>query len=259
MHPILVDLGFIRIHTYGFCISLGVVFAIYLAIRLGRVYNVSQDFILDLSIKLLISGIIGSKVLYLLVYFRDYLDDPVRIITEFRSGFVFLGGLILAFYAGYRHVKKSRYDIKVLFDVFAPAIPLAHAFGRLGCTMAGCCYGKVAEYDAFYTLRFCHPETAAYPRCRPLIATQPISSIFLFLLSLFIVFLFYKWKKRPPGTLLYVYAMNYSVFRFTIEFFRGDYRGGILFFSTSQILCLIIFPSVLYLLLRSIKKKKQDE
>ena len=257
MHPILLDLGFIRLHTYGFCISLGVVAALLLAIKLGRSFDISRDFILDLTIKLLISGIIGSKILYIMVYYQEFIQEPVRIIRDFRSGFVFFGGLILAFIMGYLHVRKSKYRMGNLFDVFTPALALAHSFGRLGCTMAGCCYGKAVPHDAFYTLRFCHPETIACPVCRPLIATQPISSIFLFLLSMLMLSLFFKWKKRYPGSLLFIYASTYSLFRFIIEFFRGDDRGFIFGLSTSQVISMAVFPAAIYLLFKyNIRRKK---
>lgn len=256
MYPVLFDLGFFKIYTYGFCIALGVIAGIWMACRLGKRYDIPADFILDLSVKLLLGGIIGSKLLYIIVSFREIMEDPANLIINLRSGFVFLGGFILAFIIGYRSIKKSPYKNKmnIFYDIFAPALPLAHAFGRIGCTMAGCCYGKIAKSESVCTLEFCNELTAAHPRCVPLIATQPISAVFLFILSMSLLMLFYKWKSRKQGSLIFIYIILYSIFRFIIEFFRGDYRGGLFFFSTSQIISLIIIPITLYMIIKINRK-----
>lgn len=259
MHPILLDLGFIQIHSYGVMLSLGVVLAIFTASLLAKKYDIPSDFILDLSVKVLIFGIIGSKLLFLIVNIEDYLYDPVNIIRDIRSGFVFMGGMVLAFAIAYRYVKKSPYDLYAIFDIFAPAVPLGHAFGRLGCYMAGCCYGKIASKESIFTISFCNEYTVASPVCTPLIATQPISAIFLFLLSAALIFLFYYWKTRPQGSLFFVYLLFYTLFRFFIEFFRGDPRGGALFISTSQLLSIIIVPLAILFIIRSVKGRNKGK
>jgi phosphatidylglycerol:prolipoprotein diacylglycerol transferase len=122
-----------------------------------------------------------------------------------------------------------------LIDVIAIGIPLGHAFGRLGCFFYGCCYGKPT--DSFIGVLF-PPDSAAGYLGVKVIPTQLISSFFLFVL--FFILLFLRKKKRFDGQIALSYIILYSIFRFLIEFFRGDPRGTFLHLSTSQFISLIL-------------------
>jgi len=256
MHPVLLDLGFFKIHFYGFFMAVGFFCAIMLARQLAKTYNIAPQLIMDLSLQIIIGAIVGSKLLFYLVNLNTYLANPADIIRDLRVGFIFFGGFILAVFLSLRFAKKHNLPLGKTADVLAPAIPLGHAFGRLGCTMAGCCYGRPCNHEALYTLTFADPQSAARPLGTPLYATQPISAVFLFILAGLLLTLFYLWPKRKPGTLLLLYGALYSIFRFCIEFLRGDPRGHVWHLSTSQI---IAIPVCLVCLVLLVKPKRAHD
>ena len=132
-------------------------------------------------------------------------------------------------------------DISEIVIIAPPAITLAHAFGRIGCFMAGCCYGK--ETDSWIGVQFPFLSYKVVP-------TQLLESIFLFILTGVLLLLVFKFKFKYT---FIVYLGAYSIWRFVIEFFRGDYRGSFLgIFSPSQIWCIAIWMIIvpLFILLR---------
>lgn len=150
------------------------------------------------------------------------------------EGMTFMGGLIggagtfvvVTLFAKSREVKRSFFAVA---EIAAPCVCLAHALGRIGCTLAGCCYGIESEHGWFF------PSVG-----KKVIPTQFIEACFLFVL--FAVLLVFTIKRRPRGFNLIVYCLAYAVFRFTIEFFRGDPRGAFIgVLSPSQFQSIVLF------------------
>jgi phosphatidylglycerol:prolipoprotein diacylglycerol transferase len=161
-----------------------------------------------------------------------FFNEPMRILSG--SGFVLYGGIIGGILAAIMYCKSKRVNFFQYFDLTVPSVALAQGFGRIGCFLAGCCYGR--ETDSAIGIVF-HNSSIA-PNGIKLIPTQLLSSAGDFLIV--IVLLLYARKDRKTGKVGALYLILYSVGRFIIEFFRNDYRGSIGILSTSQLISLII-------------------
>jgi len=239
MHPILFKIGPLTIYTYGFFVFLGVVAGYWVALKEAKRYGIDSNIFSNIVFWTLVWSFIGAKLLYIIVELEYFLQNPLSTI---RSGFVFYGGVItgLAVLCFFGH----RYKVKlsVLADSLAIALCLGHAFGRLGCFFFGCCYGRPT--DSSIGVLFPPDSPAGYLGVK-VIPTQLIASGFLFIL--FFALWAFRRRKRFNGQIAIVYLFVYSIFRFIIEFFRGDYRGMVLSLSTSQFISLIlIVASILF-------------
>jgi phosphatidylglycerol:prolipoprotein diacylglycerol transferase len=160
-----------------------------------------------------------------------------------RSGGVFYGGLIAASLTCIYQLRKHKLPLWQSGDLFAPGIALGYMVGRLGCLAAGCCYGKPAPGLA-WAVTFTDPAAAlnvGTPLNVPLHPTQLYESIagLVILLTLLAI---EKRGRSFPGRTFWQFVLMYAVSRFIIEFFRGDDRGMVSMFSTSQIISLVLAP-----------------
>ncbi|MBP5306155.1 MAG: prolipoprotein diacylglyceryl transferase, partial [Lachnospiraceae bacterium] len=153
-------------------------------------------------------------------------------------GFVVYGGIILGIFAGFLYTRRKKLNFWKYFDIVMPEIALAQAFGRVGCFLAGCCYGE----ETHNVLHVVFHDSPIAPNGVQLIPTQVYSSLFNFL-HFFILINVAK-KKKADGQVAGLYLIIYSVGRFIIEFFRGDIeRGQIGILSTSQFISIFIFAA----------------
>jgi len=258
------------IGTYGVMVGLGALFGALLAVYRAKRANIPASFIIDLLFYSTIVGFIGGRVVFILVNFNDFVLHPWSYIFS-RQGFVFLGGLIFAIPVGVYYTYKKKMPVGRVADLLAPSLPLAHMFGRFGCFSAGCCYGKVCQgllckialrFPAVYDKKgeligsFVYIDhlqrglvTADMPYSLPVIPTQLLEAGALFLI--FCMLLLLSRKRLRSGHLFLLYLIMYSVWRFGIEFVRGDVERGIWFggISTSQIItALIIVGIIIYLI-----------
>ncbi|MFA7166905.1 MAG: prolipoprotein diacylglyceryl transferase, partial [Desulfoplanes sp.] len=151
-------------------------------------------------------------------------------------GLVFLGGAILASITGYWFLHKKNQPLWPWMDAIAVSVPLGQAVGRIGCTMAGCCYG--AQCDLPWAITFTDPTCLA-PLNIPLHPTQIYHS--LAGLSTFLILLIAKRYIKTQGMLTGLFLVLYAIFRFSIEFFRGDYRGDFGILSVTQVITAAVF------------------
>lgn len=228
---------------YGFFVALGFICALFSGFLLCKFLKLDfYDFLIISSVTLA-SGFIGAKILYIFINinridFKIIFSDSKAFSTFINSGFVFYGGLIGGIASLIILYKFFRIDICSYEKVLAPSICVAHAFGRIGCSFAGCCYGRPT--DGF--LYFIYDSDTLAPAGIKLVPVQGIESFFLFVL--FFTLLFFILRKTNIKITAF-YLLSYSVFRFIIEFYRYDYlRGKIFFLSTSQFISVVIFISV---------------
>ena len=241
MYPTLFSIGPLKIHTYGTLIALGMLLALFYLSKQAKNNGLDYQKILDITIYLVLSGILGARIFYVILEYRNFENDIAGIFKIWEGGLVFYGGFITAFATGYFLIKKNKLPVWKTIDLFAPALPLAHTFGRFGCFFAGCCYGKPA--NILWAVTFKNPDSLASPVLNiPVHPTQIYESI-----SNFFIFLFLNWFqkfKRFDGQVALIYIILYSIMRFTVEFFRGDERGFVLngLLSSSQLISLILIP-----------------
>jgi phosphatidylglycerol---prolipoprotein diacylglyceryl transferase len=242
MHPILFKIGPVTIYTYGFFIFLGVLFGYLISRKRAKEVGVDRQQFSNIFFWTLITGFLGARITYIIVNWQVFIKAPLEIGLG-RSGFVFYGGVIFGLLYLFLFTQKHKIKFLKITDIFALGVPLAHGFGRIGCFFYGCCYGKIT--NLWIGIKFPPGSPAGLENAR-IIPTQLISAGFLFILFLFLFAI--RNKITQIGKLTGYYLFVYSLFRFIIEFFRGDPRGLFLIFSTSQwISILIIFLAIIIL------------
>src|SRR5213083_430649 len=248
MYPRLLELGPITVYTYGVLLAAAYLFGLQLARVRAKARGLDANRVLDLGIYIIISALIGAKLLLLITDFRTFTADPRELLTLARSGGVFYGGLILAVIVALVYISRVGLPLWTTCDVFAPGIALGHVVGRFGCLFAGCCYGKPTTKP--WAITFTDPFAAANvgtPLNRPLHPTQLYESgAELLILG---VLLWTERRGRPfAGRTFWLYILLYAISRFIIEFYRGDERGMVFMFSTSQFISLVLAPLALVML-----------
>jgi len=229
MHPRLFTIGSFEIGTYGLLLAIGLYCSLVLLSRRAPSFGVSRDDIPSLGLWVVLAGIVGARIVYLAVDWRGLLATP-RILYS-RAGFVFYGGFLGGLLATVLWARRRRISFWNLSDLVAPAIPLGHAFGRIGCFLNGCCGGRKTPLPFPLGVHF--PETVGrvYP-------TQIYSALFNFALFAFLIV--YSRKRRFAGQVFLAYVVGYSIFRFLIETLRADLKGTFGPISSTQVLCLIV-------------------
>ncbi len=286
MFPILFRLplpgiGPVTIHTYGVLLVVAFLLAIAVARRLARREGISPDHVVDLGVYVILGGLVGAKLLLLMVdwsfYTRQYTNladqgggtvgaalSPylgglgVGIGTLARMGLsllqaggVFYGGMIAGTMVGIWYLRRYGLPIWKIADIAAPAAALAHAVGRLGCVAAGCCYGIPTDLPWGITFTNSYSGTlVGVPLNIPLHPTQLYST--LGNLLLFAGLYWFHRRRKFDGQVFWLYALSYGAFRFVLEFWRGDPRGSIFgdMLSTSQFVALIMITVALGMLAR---------
>ncbi len=178
------------------------------------------------------------------------MSHPGELLSLVRAGGVFYGGLILAFVVGVWLMRRYRLPVWATADLYAPGIALGHVIGRMGCLLAGCCYGRPTDLP--WGLTFTDPVAAANvgtPLNTPLHPTQ-LYDAGAELLILIILLAFERRGRTFHGRTFWLYILLYAASRFVIEMFRGDPRGMVFGVSTSQVVSLLLLPAALVMLIR---------
>lgn len=246
MYPY-VHIGPLSLPSYGLCLVAGAALALLLLLCTWRFRAIARSDAYYTAIYAAIGGIIGAKLLYLIVELPSILENPRVLLGMLLGGAVFYGGLIGGIAGGLVYVRRYQTSVLDTADVLLPPLALAHAFGRVGCFLAGCCYGMACDSP----ISVIYPPGSYPPSGVPLLPTQLMEAAFLLLLCVFLVLRLKKSSKR--GEIAGLYALLYGVWRFFIEFFRDDPRGALWIFSTSQLISLLLIPLGLFLLLRKEK------
>ena len=231
------------IPMYGVMSAIGMLAAFVLLGFTRKHTRFSEDQALSAALWAIVMGFVGAKVLFWLVEIDQVIADPSYLLHTLREGFVFYGALIGGLGGVGIYALKKKLPFFSLTDYFIPALVIGHAFGRIGCLFAGCCYGMECETP----ISIVFPAGSAAPAGVPLLPTQILESVFLFLLCAFLVWRLAK--QKPFGTVSGWYMALYGAWRFTIEFFRNDERGFVGALSTSQFISIFIIAGGIALLL----------
>ena len=253
MFPKLFDFGEIAIwgrtfhpilHTYGFLLAIGFLIALKVAARRAEKIGVETRMTMDLGLYILISALVGAKLLLVIVNWEHMQHDPWSLV---RSGGVFYGGLLGALAVSAWYFRKHRLPAWKMADVMAPSVALGHGIGRLGCFAAGCCYGKPTDsfLGVTFTSDYAH-QIVAVPLGIALHPTQLYEAGAEFLILTFLLWL--STRKRFDGQIFWTYIGLYAAARFVIELFRGDPRGFVFdgALSTSQFIALLMLAMTLF-------------
>lgn len=249
---------------YGLLAIVGFALAVVVAMRLAKRYGLPSSDVLFASFYCGIGIIIGAKLLYFITMlpkfianFDVFLKNPFEVLIYVFGGFVFYGGLIGGALGVVIYCKQFKLPVSPFMNVAAPAIPLMHGIGRLGCFCAGCCYGM--EYDGIFAVTFPHNDLTEGMSGVSRFPTQLVETVVNLILFVCLYF-FVKKRKRKDGQAIGIYLVVYSIMRFLLEFVRGDMiRGGLLGLSTSQWISVALFPLGIYLIVRNDRKNKSEE
>ncbi len=232
MYNDLFSIGPVTIHGYGLMIGIGIVLAFIAGTYLAKKKGIDADELFNLTTISVIGGFACAKVLFCIVEWDSFVKNPLG--TLGSSGFVVYGGIIGGILLCALYCKMKKLPFWKYFDTVLPAVAIAQGFGRIGCFLAGCCYGR--ETDSFVGIAFHNSKFA--PNDVKLIPTQLFSSAGCFIMAA--VLFAYSRKERKDARTGALYLIMYSIGRSVIEYFRNDYRGAIGILSTSQFISIFI-------------------
>lgn len=240
--------GPLTVYTYGVLLAAAYLLGLKLAMARAKARQLDQARVLDLGIYIIISALIGAKLLLLLTDVRTFIDNPRELLTLVRSGGVFYGGLIVAVLVALWYIRRVGLPLWTTCDVFAPGIALGHVVGRMGCFFAGCCYGTPADLP--WAITFTDPfagVNVGTPLNVPLHPTQLYEAGAEALILTVLLATEHR-GRRFAGRTFWLYMLLYAVSRYVIEIFRGDPRGIVGIFSTSQFISVILAPLAVVML-----------
>jgi phosphatidylglycerol:prolipoprotein diacylglycerol transferase len=238
VYPIIFDLpGALSVNGYGLMLAIGFFIGIQLALRQGSKEDIDPALILKLIMWIFIGAIVGSRLLHVIAEDpKKYLEHPIEMFYVWRGGYAFYGGFLLSMFLMFVFCKRHQLPFLKVADLFAPSVAIGLAYGRMGCFLAGCCYGKEWSHSLAVTF----PKETLGKAFVALIPTHTLSSLKGITLFLLLTYLYPR--KRFHGQIFFTFLIVYSILRSSIEFLRDDHRGA--FFggtiSTSQLISLLI-------------------
>jgi phosphatidylglycerol:prolipoprotein diacylglycerol transferase len=232
MHAVFLEIGPFTLHLYGVLMAAGFMAGLYNWVLLGRSRGRDAQSCADLMFWVMVSGILGARVAYVLEHWADYAADPLTILRLDQGGLIFYGGFVAAGAALVIYARRRREPLIPLLDFVLTAVPLSHAFGRVGCFLNGCCFGRCTSLPVGVQFpRGSGPWMEHYGSklideyARVSLSVHPVQlyeAIYNLLIYGLLVFTF----RRSPraGTISALYLILYALGRFVLEFVRGD-RG----------------------------------
>ena len=255
MYPKLLELpwtiphfGTLTIYTYGVLLAAAYLLGLQFALVRAKARKLDPSRVMDLGIYIIISALVGAKLLLLVTDYQTFKSNPAELFNLVREGGVFYGGLIAAVAVALFYIRRVGLPLWTTCDVFAPGIALGHVIGRFGCFFAGCCFGKPT--NVAWAITFHDPFAAANvgtPLNVPLHPTQLYEAAAEFLILVFLLAT-EKSGRKFAGRTFWLYILMYAISRYIIEFYRGDERGAVGPFSTSQFISLILAPLAVLML-----------
>ena len=251
--PVALQIGSLSIRWYGVFTALGLLAAYFLQLRRAKRYGFNADMVSDLTFTCMLAGVIGARIAYLLRFWSQEFagESPWALFKVWEGGLVFQGGFIGAALAGMALAKLRKWSLADAADLIAPALPLGHAVGRIGCLINGCCFGFVyhgplavhypaADNAVLYVQKKLGQLPMEASECAAVFPVQALESLCNLGICLLLLLLEKKRLLRRRPFLLYV--LLYSIMRFVLEFARGDYTERLAGLSQAQITCLWIIP-----------------
>jgi phosphatidylglycerol---prolipoprotein diacylglyceryl transferase len=240
MHPILFEYGPIKLYSYGLFLALAFLSAIFIGSREARRLGLPVEKFFDLCFWVVVAALAGSRLLYVILDPRPYLEHPLQIFALWTGGLDFQGGLFLALAAAVYYIRRHHLAWRPTLDALALGLPFGQFMGRIGCFMAGCCYGKPSNLP--WAVTFTNPNTL----CPIKVPVHPTQLYEGFLdLGIFGLLFLFKGRKRYDGQMVLAYFSLAGLVRFFVEFFRSplDYRGPIIIWSMplTQVIALGLF------------------
>ncbi len=232
------QIGEVVIYSYAFCVVIGTIFSVAYTKWAARKYlgirNISHKFFYTIFL----CGFVGGKIFYYLAHPMIYIHEPRLLLDNFSGGFVFYGSFVTAIIYVVWYLRKLKIPLLPMLDILAITTLIAHSFGRIGCFLAGCCYGLPTESRFGFKFPNTYLETV-----HPTQLYEAIALIFI-MIGLLILSRY----KKFDGQIFLGYVCFYALFRIFIEFIRGDDRGYIFsgLISPSQFIAMLLISISLF-------------
>ncbi len=233
MHPILFQIGPLKVFSYGLMLAVAVLVCSTLVAREARRRGLDPNVILDLMFWVVLGGIVGARIFYIFLDWEHFAGDPLEVFKLHHGGLAFQGGLLGGLLVGWFFLRCKKMPALPVMDLLAPYIALGHAIGRIGCFFNGCCYGKPVAWGIYFPVH----EARLHP-------TQLYESFGLLLLFLFLRN--YATRPHPAGDVFCTYLVLAALLRFANEFFRADHVEIFLGLSIFQLVSLGILAAGVY-------------
>lgn len=241
MYPILFRIGALTIKSYGLMLALAFLAGVVLSQWRARARGIDPQLMVDLSVIILVAGVAGSRIQYVLFHLGDFRDNPWRIFAVWEGGLTFYGGLVLAVIVGTLYLRRKKLSISQIGDVIAPSLGLGVFLVRIGCFLNGCCFGEPTDIPlgiSFPSHSFPW-EIYGGARVHPTQLYESAAGLVMFFILV--------WAGRRvffSGKLLWLFLALYSAWRFSVDFTRyyEPYKylfGGPL--VVNQVVGLLIF------------------
>lgn len=231
MHNELFTIGSVTVYGYGLMIAIGALSGVLMAAWRGKKQGKDWNLVFDISLWGLIAGLIGARLTYVLRHLSDFIANPKELLGT--DGYIVYGGVILGILVGALLCKIKKVSFLEMADLIIPSVALGQGFGRIGCYLAGCCYG--ARTESILGVFF--PADSYAPSGVALWPTQLFSSAGDFLLVVILILL--SRTRLPKGSVCSFYLILYGVGRFLIEFLRDDERGYIGVLTNNQVVSIV--------------------
>ncbi len=258
MDPIAFHLGPLTVRWYGIMVASAFLVGFFTLQRRARSREgIDEETAGNLTLAAMLGGIVGARILYVAQNWPEFRGHPLEMLRIDHGGLVFYGGFFGAVAAVGLYCLRKKLPAGEAADLAAPVLPLAHAVGRVGCFLNGCCFGKPFAHfphvqylpgsDVQLIQRIkglCPPDS---PTCLPVFPIQLVNS--LTNLAIFALLLWFEKRLERRGQLFALYIVFYSFARFCTEFGRGDYLNYVGPFTPAQAVCLVLFPAGIVLFL----------
>lgn len=234
MHPVIFKFGFIQIYSYGLMVALAFWVCTFLLSRLAAAEGLSRDFFWNMSFWILLAGILGGRLAYILLNPGFFRENPAEIFALWQGGLVWYGAFLGGALAAVAYIGLQKAPVFKILDLAAPFVALGQSLGRVGCLLNGCCYGRPAPWGLYF------PAHNEY-----LIPAQMISSMGA--LVIFVALRFFSVRPHRPGSVFAAYLLISSLERFLMEFLRGDSQRSFWGMTVFQVISIAIFLSAVCL------------
>jgi phosphatidylglycerol:prolipoprotein diacylglycerol transferase len=240
VRSVLFHLGPFTIYSYGTVLALGFILSLFLIVKRAHKIGISKQTIYDLGIWMIIGGLLGARIAYVLFHMDEFWRRPMDIFMIHRGGLVFYGSFIGGALFSWFFLKRRKFSFLKFADFIIPVVALGHGIGRIGCFLNGCCYGKPTECPWGVHFPAGSAPSQHYGFSHSLHPTQLYEAFLLAVL--FFVLLWIDKRKKFEGQTFFSYLLMYPLIRFFLEFFRGEH-SLILFnlFTVYQIFSVILF------------------
>jgi phosphatidylglycerol:prolipoprotein diacylglycerol transferase len=216
MHPVLFELGSIKLHAYGAMLAISFFLGILLAARRARARGVNPDLVFDTSLVIVFASILGSRLMYV-VFHRGEMQTWIDLVAVWRGGLTMYGGVLAAMGAALVYVRRRGVAFLRMADVMAPSLGLGLMLTRIGCFLNGCCYGKPTELP--FGVHF--PDETFVGHLFQGAAVHPTQLYSAFTgLIILVALLAYDRSRRHEGQVFALYLVLDGAGRFGLDFFR---------------------------------------